>query len=257
MPRARCSTSPSRPVPSWRSSSSTGRRSATPSSRLPHAASRRKRFAAQCAGGLFPCRRAGPAVRQGHQGPPVHAGGGGQRVHRGWFHHPVGRETAMRRQPRHRASVSVDDMSGLDDALKVGAGAVPGHDPRHQPQRRHHHRRHVARPVTQGCDRLFVLPGHPDSDRRRRLQPVQGACAADNGGSADVRRWACCSPSSVPGCASAGCCATSPRTPSSVSPGTGLRSASSCWPRPGAVPSPGHLEAGCACGAHGRAPLGA
>src|SRR2546425_9647673 len=39
----------------------------------------------------------------------------------------------------------------------------------------HHHRRHAHGPVAQGGHRLFVLPGHSHADRRRRLQPLQGA----------------------------------------------------------------------------------
>jgi hypothetical protein len=34
-------------------------------------------------------------------------------------------------------------------------------DSRHQPLRLHHHRRHDVRPVAQGRDRVFVLPGIP------------------------------------------------------------------------------------------------
>ena len=50
---------------------------------------------------------------------------------------------------------------------------------------------------------------------------------------ADVRAWAWCSRSSAPGCACAGCCATSPPTASRPSPGTASPSASWCWRLPG------------------------
>jgi undecaprenyl-diphosphatase len=46
--------------------------------------------------------------------------------------------------------------------------------------------------------------------------------------------WGCCFRSSAPGCACAGCCATSPPTASCRLPGTASRLAWWCWPPPGA-----------------------
>ena len=165
-----------------------------------------------------------PAVRQGDQGAPVHA--------RRWWprafivggfvilwaeRRSVGRAHRLGR--RHDAAGRAQGRPG----------AVPGDDPRHQPLRRHHHRRHAARPVAQGRHRLQLLPRHPDADRRRRLQPVQGARAAVDGRPAAVRRRAAVLVRLAPGSACAGCCATSPATPSCRSPGTASPSASWCW----------------------------
>ena len=79
----------------------------------------------------------------------------------------------------------VDDMTPLD-ALKVGLvqclAMIPGTS------------RSGATIIggmllafAQGGDRLLVLPRDPDADRRRRLQPLQGARAAVGGRPADVR----------------------------------------------------------------------
>jgi hypothetical protein len=96
---------------------------------------------------------------------------------------------AERRQASAVRIAEVEDMR-WQDALKVGLGAVPGHDSGHQPQRRDHHWRHVAGHVAQGGDGLFFLPGHPYVDWRGGLQPVQrprfaqhGRCAHVCGGS--------------------------------------------------------------------------
>ena len=65
------------------------------------------------------------------------------------------------------------------------------------------------------------FPGDPDADRvRRRLAASTKERALLAAATSRCSPWGCCCPSPVRGSACAGCCATSPATPSRPSPGT-------------------------------------
>jgi hypothetical protein len=140
-----------------------------------------------------------------------------------------------------RASTrSASNRSTTDAArrLKLGSGAGAGADSRHLALGRDDHRRPVLRPVAQGGDRVFLLPGHADADRGDVYSSTRNGAAQFD----DIGMWVV---GFVAAFISAFLCVRwllryiSSHDFTPFLPGIASPSASSCWPPGSSTWSPG------------------